>query len=153
MVSFFFFLKWVWRLINEKKKKKKLLAFENDPFKKPRTVSCQCASFRQAWSFSELEGGFKITHSDTASKLKWVDKCSIYLNFGFEHFGIKRSVSISCGLTECWVNMRAQHSVRNTEGTGLGNRTDATVSADPTSAAPKPRSGELLLMQLCPVKK
>lgn len=30
-------------------------------------------------------GGFKITHSDTASKLKWVDKCSIYLNFGFEH--------------------------------------------------------------------
>lgn len=53
--------------------------------------------------------------------------------------------------------MRAQHSARNTQGTGLGNKTDATVSvmSDPVRnpcAAPEPQSVELLLMQLCPAK-
>lgn len=53
--------------------------------------------------------------------------------------------------------MRAQHNARNTQGTGLRNKTDATVSvmSDPVRspcAAPEPQSVELLLMQLCPAK-
>jgi len=51
--------------------------------------------------------------------------------------------------------MRVQNSARNTQGTGPGNKTDATVSvmSDPVRgpcAAPEPQSVELLLMQLCP---
>lgn len=137
----------------KKIKKIPLLAFENDGLCRVRTMSCQCASFRQV---SELEGGFKITHSDTASKLKCLDKCSIYLNFAFEHQLWYQKVSFYIP----WVDrMLGKHEsptqCQKHTGHWPGNKTDATVSvmSDPTSAAPKPRSGELLLMQLCPAKK